>query len=323
MTRSDVRKPTLTALALIGAVASVACGTALPPKELKDARAAYEQAQQGPAGKLAPAQLDTARQNLQAAERLFEDEGPDAPETKTQAYIAHRKAMWADQVGRREEEIRRKKRLEKEYDKVERERLNMTQAELAATRDRLEKEKRRASQISQDKELAEKLAAEEIARKEAALAAQQAALEEERKKRETVENKLALAVKSLNELANVKEEARGVVITLSGSVLFSTGKYELLPIAKEKLNEVAKALKDQGYKKIIVEGHTDSRGSETNNQNLSLSRAESVRSHLVSQGIEASKIEAKGLGESRPVATNDTPEGRANNRRVELVVEPE
>jgi outer membrane protein OmpA-like peptidoglycan-associated protein len=113
------------------------------------------------------------------------------------------------------------------------------------------------------------------------------------------------------------------VITLSGSVLFATGKSELLPIAKDKLNEVAKALKDQGFKSIIVEGHTDSRGNAQKNEELSFARAESVRSHLVSQGLPADKVRATGLGSGRPVAANETPEGRANNRRVEIVVEPQ
>jgi OOP family OmpA-OmpF porin len=96
-----------------------------------------------------------------------------------------------------------------------------------------------------------------------------------------------------------------------------------LPIAQSKLNDVAKALKDQGYKAIVVEGHTDSRGSDENNMKLSQRRADSVRSHLITQGITADKITAVGWGESRPVADNDTAEGRANNRRVELVVTPE
>jgi outer membrane protein OmpA-like peptidoglycan-associated protein len=86
---------------------------------------------------------------------------------------------------------------------------------------------------------------------------------------------------------------------------------------------VAKALNDQGFKRIVVEGHTDSRGSDSANEKLSLKRAESVRTHLVSKGVPSDKIVATGLGESRPIASNDSPEGRANNRRVELVVTPE
>ena len=113
-----------------------------------------------------------------------------------------------------------------------------------------------------------------------------------------------------------------VFITLSGAVLFATGKSELLPIAKQKIDEVAKALKDQGWKGLLVEGHTDSQGSAAKNQELSQARAESVRSQLISNGLPSDKIRAQGLGPSRPVADNNTAEGRANNRRVEIIVEP-
>ncbi|RLB63923.1 MAG: hypothetical protein DRI90_05765 [Deltaproteobacteria bacterium] len=127
---------------------------------------------------------------------------------------------------------------------------------------------------------------------------------------------------SLAEIAKVKEEKRGVVITMSGAVLFATGKHKLLPIATSKLADVAKALKDQGFKKIVVEGHTDSRGAPAENEALSLRRAQEVRTTLIAEGIPASKIQAVGHGSRRPITENDTAEGRANNRRVEIVVTP-
>lgn len=321
----------LTSLALASWVTG--CATALPPQELKDARAAYKGAQEGPAGELAPAKLDSARQALEDAEKAFRD-APEGPAVKDAAYVAHRRAIVADEAGILESEVRRKKRFEKQYAKLERERLNMTQAELEAARKLIDEEKRRAEQAAHEAKLTKQQAAEKLAQQEKMTAAQLAqrdkeiaardkALAEERAKLASVEGKLQAAVASLAKMANVKEEARGVVITLSGSVLFATGQHELLPIAKDKLNDVAKALKDQGFKKVIIEGHTDSRGSESNNEALSLKRANAVRTHLVSQGLAAKKIHAMGLGESRPVATNDTTEGRANNRRVELVVTPE
>src|SRR5690606_12745666 len=151
----------------------------------------------------------------------------------------------------------------------------------------------------------------------------EAQLAEERKMRQATEAKLSAAITSLKEIGNIKEEKRGVVITLSGSVLFATGEFELLPIAKDKLDEVAKALNDQGFKRIVVEGHTDSRGGDAANETLSLKRAESVRTYMVSKGIPSDKIIATGLGEARPIASNDTPDGRANHRRVELILTPE
>ena len=128
-------------------------------------------------------------------------------------------------------------------------------------------------------------------------------------------------MESLNKIAQVKEEARGMVITLSGQVLFVTGKSELLPAAQDQLDQVAKALKDQGdIKPMVVEGYTDSVGSDTSNLKLSRDRADAVRSYLVSKGIPSDKISSVGKGKANPVASNDTADGRANNRRVEIVI---
>jgi outer membrane protein OmpA-like peptidoglycan-associated protein len=114
-----------------------------------------------------------------------------------------------------------------------------------------------------------------------------------------------------------------MVITLSGGVLFASGKTELLPAAQLKLNEVADALiKEDPLSKIVVEGHTDSQGSAPFNQDLSQRRAQSVRDYLVSRGIASDRITAQGYGLTRSVADTGSPEGRANNRRVEIVVQP-
>ena len=128
-------------------------------------------------------------------------------------------------------------------------------------------------------------------------------------------------MKSLEEIAKVKEEQRGLVITLDGAVLFASGKTTLLPIAQDKLSKVAAVLQQQSDdKRIVVEGHTDSVGSDDANLKLSQARAESVRAYLVSQGVKSDRITAVGKGESTPIADNKSPEGRANNRRVEIVV---
>jgi OOP family OmpA-OmpF porin len=81
------------------------------------------------------------------------------------------------------------------------------------------------------------------------------------------------------------------------------------------------ALKAEGGVAVIVEGHTDSVGSDAYNKKLSLRRADAVRQYLVKHGIPADRITAEGFGESSPVASNDTEDGRAQNRRVELRVE--
>jgi len=119
----------------------------------------------------------------------------------------------------------------------------------------------------------------------------------------------------------VKQEARGLVITLPGGMLFASGKSTLLASSETKLDQVATALKDDevGHK-ISVEGYTDSRGSDALNQRLSTDRADSVRTYLVTKGVDSDAIAATGMGSSRPVADNRSAEGRANNRRVEIVV---
>ena len=161
----------------------------------------------------------------------------------------------------------------------------------------------------------------ELEMREQQLAAQQTALEAERKAREEAEAKAAAALSSLEEIAKVQEDKRGLVITLSGAVLFKTGDSALLPIAEQQLQKVAEALMEQDESKIIrVEGHTDDRGSSGVNYRLSLSRAQSVRAFLVSQGVKPDRIVAIGKGEDTPIANNKTAEGRANNRRVEIVV---
>jgi outer membrane protein OmpA-like peptidoglycan-associated protein len=129
------------------------------------------------------------------------------------------------------------------------------------------------------------------------------------------------AIQSLARLAQVKEDSRGIVVTISGGTLFATGSAKIMPSAHERLNEVARALQQQGQgRSITVEGYTDSRGSEDMNQKLSQQRADAVRDYLVKQGVEPGLISSVGNGESNPIASNDTTDGRAANRRVEIVV---
>lgn len=298
-------------LAAAGAVWLAGCKPPLPPKELTSAREAYAAAKQGPPAELAPSQLVDGRQALDRAEESFKKE-KTKPVTADLSYVALRQIQLAESAAALESARRDRVAAEREREELMAKLQELTEARLGRTEAELEKERQA---------LAEK------EREKAALAADasktKAELEKERKAREAAEKKLSAALQSLEKIAQIKEEARGVVITLSGAVLFASGKHDLLPIAQSKLDEVAQAVKDQGYKKIVVEGHTDSVGSDQNNLQLSQRRAEAVRAHLVSRGIDAGKITAVGIGEARPVASNDNPEGRANNRRVELIVTPE
>src|SRR4051812_11720940 len=189
-------------------------------------------------------------------------------------------------------------------------------AQLAAADGGREKAERMRAASDKDLKNTQAQGLENYQKTKEALAAEKAA-------RVEAERKAAVALASLAEIAKVKEESRGVVITLSGSVLFATGKSDLLPIAKEKLNQVAKALMDQGFKAIVVQGYTDSVGSASDNEALSMRRAQSVRDYLVTRGVPSEKATAEGKGASNPVADNKTADGRAENRRVEIVVTPE
>jgi len=88
------------------------------------------------------------------------------------------------------------------------------------------------------------------------------------------------------------------------------------------LDEVATALQKSDAEKFVVEGHTDSIGSDATNEELSYRRAQTVHDYLIERGVPAEKIRAVGYGKSRPVADNTTAEGRANNRRVEIIIQP-
>jgi OOP family OmpA-OmpF porin len=104
-------------------------------------------------------------------------------------------------------------------------------------------------------------------------------------------------------------------------VNFKTGSAQLSAGSEDLLDTAVNALRENPSVDVIVEGHTDSRGSDTFNQRLSERRAQSVVNYLVSKGIDASRLTARGRGESMPVASNDTKDGRYKNRRVDLVVD--
>jgi outer membrane protein OmpA-like peptidoglycan-associated protein len=146
-------------------------------------------------------------------------------------------------------------------------------------------------------------------------------LSAEQEARAAAEKRAADAQAALAKLAAVKEEPRGMVITLSGSVLFASNRAILLPEARTRLDQVAEVLLTTRERRLTVEGHTDSQGSVNFNLDLSQRRADAVRSYLVERGYQGDLIQAHGLGKGRPIADNSSAEGRANNRRVEIVIE--
>ena len=114
-------------------------------------------------------------------------------------------------------------------------------------------------------------------------------------------------------------EANSLLITLDSGILFDVDKYDVRPEAERALASLATVLKEADVKAFEVDGHTDSDASDEYNQVLSEKRANAVKDFLTSQGIVA-EITIKGYGESRPIASNDTPEGKQKNRRVEIII---
>ncbi len=136
----------------------------------------------------------------------------------------------------------------------------------------------------------------------------------------TIGNRLDKQAKELEAIAETQRTENGIVTTLKDNILFDSGKAVLKPVAYDSVNQIADILKKYPEDMVIVIGHTDSIGSDAYNQTLSMQRAQAVRLAMIDRGVPASSIEAVGMGEAKPVATNDTAEGRARNRRVELQI---
>ncbi|HKS81499.1 MAG TPA: OmpA family protein [Candidatus Acidoferrales bacterium] len=129
----------------------------------------------------------------------------------------------------------------------------------------------------------------------------------------------AQLLSQLNTILQTRDTARGLIVNMS-DVLFDTGSYTLRPGAREKLAKISGIVLAHPGLNLQIEGHTDSVGGDDYNQTLSERRAGAVRDFLIDQGVAASSVTARGFGKTQPVATNDTPEGRQRNRRVEIVV---
>jgi outer membrane protein OmpA-like peptidoglycan-associated protein len=278
------------ALLTATSVFAVACASSPTPKELIDARAAYQGAADGPARQLDPAQLHVAQEQLAAAERSFSQDG-DSFRTRDLAYMAIRKAQLADAVARTMDYDQKVNMAEHQVQLTEAEQVATASTQLKKTREQLLSDRERLASETQQREAAEKRAQQ--------------------------------AMTDLARVASVKQDTRGTVITLSGGVLFASAKYDLLPTAQSNLTQVADALtKSDPDSKIMVAGYTDSQGGQAYNMELSQHRADAVRSFLVSHGVAPDRVSAQGFGPSQPVADNASPEGRADNRRVEIVVQP-
>lgn len=120
--------------------------------------------------------------------------------------------------------------------------------------------------------------------------------------------------------ADVRETSRGVVVNVP-DVLFEFGRADLTRGAEGTVGEIARAVRDFPQRRIFVEGHTDSVGSASFNDRLSRDRARSVADSLVERGVAPRRISTRGFGETQPIASNSSSNGRAKNRRVEVIIE--
>ena len=290
----------------------IGCAT-VAPNELVNARSAYQLASQGPAEQLVPAELHKAHEALVLAEQSFLKD-PDSQKTKDLAYVAQRKSEQAGALGAMAADKASKDKANADF------RKKQTEIVKQGKRDLSDSEKRTAAaQAEIDKQASVK---EVKDKSDAEFQKQQAEIVKQgRQDLSDSEKRTAAALAELANLAAVKEEERGLVITLSGSVLFRSAKSTLLPSAQVKLDQVANALLAVRARNLIVEGHTDSQGSASYNQGLSQRRADAVRDYLVQRGYPTDRIQARGKGKGSPIADNASPEGRANNRRVEIIIE--
>jgi outer membrane protein OmpA-like peptidoglycan-associated protein len=212
----------------------------------------------------------------------------------------------------------RASRLEVEQARQEAERARMestaaleeaerTRREAMTAEDLREEAARREAAAREEADAARRLAEAqaseiELARREAELAAEAA---------DSLRRRL--------ELMELRQTDRGVVVTL-GDVLFAIGETQLQPAARSNLEDVVELLQSEPDKRIRIEGHTDASGPASVNQRISLERAEAVRDTLVSMGIAAGRIQAVGMGEDFPIASNENADGRNRNRRVDVIL---
>lgn len=259
-----------------------ACAPPTEPQRLVEARAAYSSASSGGAAQFAPVELDNARVALTSAEQAYQRH-PRSSSVVDLSYVAQRRAEEAQATATTRIAERQRADALAAAARTEAQRARETSAQLSATREQLAAEQARA---------------------------------------EAAEQRANLARENLRQVAAVREDMRGLVITLSGQVLFPTGQSVLLPSAQSKLQLVARTLREMPDRTIEVDGHTDALGDANTNYALSLARAQAVREFLVANGVESERIRSVGFGSSRPTADNTTPIGRAENRRVEIVLQP-
>jgi outer membrane protein OmpA-like peptidoglycan-associated protein len=287
---------------LSAAVATLCACSGLPERvdSLEQARAEVRRLEQDPlANEVADNELQAAREALQEADNAYQDK-EDLELIEHLAYVAQRHADVSEQ---RIAEARARETIE--------------EGELQRNRVLLQAREREAAQLAEQNRLAQARTDDAEARN-LALAAEAEALE--RRAAEAAERARQLEAE-LTDL-QAQQTERGLVLTL-GDVLFDTAQANLKPGAASTMDRLAQFMRDYGERQVMIEGHTDSRGEDAYNIDLSQRRAAAVRDALLERNIEPQRIRIVGLGEAYPVASNDTQAGMQQNRRVEIVISDE
>jgi len=316
------------------------------PVELFEARNAVRIAKNANAGKYAASTIAKADQQLQEAEEAYGRKSDkktvismarDAVQTAEEARVisvkqkADEDAQAQAEADRRAAEERTAKARadaeEQANRRQEAEQARQQAEEAKAEAERMKEEAMRAAaDAAKAKEDADRARQAAVAEQQAALAQKQAAEAEAEKARQSAAkaeaekaDMRAQLLAQLNSILQTNDSARGLIVNMS-DVLFDTGSFTLKPGAREKLAKVSGILLAHPGLNMQIEGHTDSVGGDAFNVKLSEQRADAVKDFLGEQGVSMSSITAQGFGKAEPVATNDTPEGRQRNRRVEIVV---
>jgi outer membrane protein OmpA-like peptidoglycan-associated protein len=294
------------------------------PLEVYEAENAVMIAEAAGAGKYAPQSLASAKTDLTNAEDLNLHKSNNkqtityaraAVQTAEDARIMTiRRIKAEDEAEQRAARVQAEQNAQAAQDQAREAQQARQQAELAQQQAQLQ-QKQEAAQRAQ----AEAAAAQARAQADQARLAQQQAEQNAQNAEQQAEQTRERLRAQLNSVLQTQETARGLIMNLS-DVLFDFNKYTLKPEAREKLAKVSGILLAYPDLKVQVEGYTDNIGTDEYNQELSEKRADSVRDYLVSQNVPGNNITAQGYGKRDPIADNATSSGRAQNRRVELVV---
>jgi len=314
-------------MTLIAVAVLSGCATSAPPQNpsLTAAHSSYDSARSNPeVTNLAALELKEAGDTLTKADEAF-SKGQGTATVDHLAYIANQQVGIAQETAKRKTaELavvnagakRTEVRLEARTAEADaaKQKADMAKQEADVAKQEADAAKR---QVTIAKEKAE-LQAADLAAADAELAAVDAELAAADAQAQRDQALIEQQEQQLKEL-NAQKTERGLVITL-GDVLFNTNKAQLKSGGMHNVQKLAAFLNQYPQHKVLVEGHTDSTGSDSYNQELSDRRANAVRMALINMGISSDRVTTHGYGEAFPVGGNDTAAGRQSNRRVEIII---